>query len=209
MSHQLTWSHYCEILPIKEESKRNYYINISINQNLSIRELRNKIKNNDYKRLGFVEKENIKLNSEINNVSDLIKNPILIRNNRNEKITEYILKKLILEDIESFLKELGEGFSFIGSEYKIKIGDNYNYIDLLLFNYKFNCFIVIELKVTEFKAEYIGQIKKYMNYIDKNIKNINQEKTVGVIICKKENKFVLEYISDKRIFTTTYELLTN
>ena len=105
------------------------------------------------------------------------------------------------------MKELGDNFSFIDSEYKIKIGDRYNYIDLLLYNIQFNCYTVIELKVTELKAEYIGQIKKYMNYIDKNIKKINQDKTIGIIICKKDNHFIMEYCSDERIYRTTYELI--
>ncbi|MGM9850495.1 MAG: PDDEXK nuclease domain-containing protein [Bacilli bacterium] len=90
---------------------------------------------------------------------------------------------------------------------KIKIGDNYNYIDLLLFNYIYNCFAVAELKVAELKKEHIGQTEVYMNYIDKNIKTISQNKTIGIIICKKENKFVLEYCSDERIYETTYMLV--
>ena len=65
---------------------------------------------------------------------------------------------------------------------------------------------MIELKVTELKAEYIGQIKKYMNYIDKELKTITQDKTIGIIICKKDNKFIMEYCSDERIYRTTYEL---
>ena len=141
-------------------------------------------------------------------VPDLVKNPIKIRNTSgNNEISEKVLQKFILEDIESFLKELGNGFCFIGSEYKIKIGDRYNYIDLLLFNYQFNCFVVVELKVTELKKEHIGQIEFYMNYIDKNLKNINQNKTIGIIICKKENKYVIEYCSDDRILAREYELI--
>ena len=109
--------------------------------------------------------------------------------------------------MEGFLPELGEGFCFIRSEYKIKLGKNYNYIDLLLFNIKYNCYVVVELKVTELKKEHIGQIKMYMNYIDKNVKTIYQDKTIGIIICKNDNKFVMEYCSDERIFETTYLLL--
>lgn len=82
------------------------------------------------------------------------------------------------------MKELGNNFSFIDSEYKIKLGDRYNYIDLLLFNIEFNCYVVIELKVTELKKEHIGQIQVYMNYIDNNLKRINQDKTIGIIIFK-------------------------
>ena len=110
------------------------------------------------------------------------------------------------ERIKPFLDELGSGFTFIRNEHKIKIGNTYNYIDLLLFNIEFNCYVVIELKITELKKEYIGQIQTYMNYIDKNIKRINQNKTIGIIICKKDNQFVMEYCSDDRIYRTTYEL---
>ena len=105
------------------------------------------------------------------------------------------------------MKELGNGFSYIDNEYKLKLGDRYNYIDLLLFNYKYNCFVVVELKIVELKAEHIGQIKKYMNYIDKNVKSINQDKTIGIIICKKDNNFVMEYCSDARIYNTMYNLV--
>ena len=105
------------------------------------------------------------------------------------------------------MKELGNSFCFISSEYKIKIGNVYNYIDLLLFNLEFDCFVVVELKVTELKKEHIGQIQVYMNYVDNNLKKINQDKTIGIIICKKDNKFIMEYCSDKRILAKEYELL--
>lgn len=207
LAHLLTWSHYVELLTIKDINKLIYYINITISQNLSKRELRNKIKNKEYERLDE-ETKNKLINNENLNIKDNIKNPILIKNIHNyTEITEKILQKLVLEDISSFMKELGDSFSFIDNEYKIKIGDRYNYIDLLLFNIKFNCYVVIELKVTELKKEHIGQIQVYMNYIDKNLKKINQDKTIGIIICKKENKYVIEYSSDARIIARTYELL--
>ena len=208
LPHQLSWSHILAILPINNINEINYYISISIEQNLSYRQLREKIKSKEYQRLD--DKTKLKLiNKEETVVSDFIKNPIIIRNKYNvdkEHITEKILQKLILEDIEKFLLELGTGFSFIKSEYKIKIGSTYNYIDLLLYNIKFNCYVVIELKVTELKKEHIGQIQIYMNYVDKNIKTINQDKTIGVIICKKDNGYYIEYSSDNRIFSKNYIL---
>ena len=207
LSHLLTWSHYVELLTIKDINKLIYYINITISQNLSKRELRNKIKNKEYERLDEKTKNKL-INNEKLNIKDNIKNPILIKNIHNYiEITEKILQKLVLEDISSFMKELGDSFSFIDNEYKIKIGERYNYIDLLLFNIEFNCYVVVELKVTELKKEHIGQIQVYMNYIDKNLKKINQDKTIGIIICKKENKYVIEYSSDVRIVVRTYELL--
>lgn len=89
---------------------------------------------------------------------------------------------------------------------KFKIGNSYNYIDLLLFNIDFNCYVVIELKVTKLKKEHIGQIEIYMNYIDRNLRKVTQDKTIGIIICKKNDKYVIEYCSDKRIIPREYEL---
>ena len=205
VTQQLSWSHYIEIIKLNTTNEINYYINICEIQNLSVRELRNKIKNNEYQRLDK-NTQNKLMENKNKNIEDFIKHPIVIKNKYNYKeITEKTLKQLILEDIDTFLIELGENFSYIKNEYKIKLGDRYNYIDLLLYNIEFNCYVVIELKITELKKEYIGQIQTYMNYIDKNIKRINQNKTIGIIICKKDNQFVMEYCSDDRIYRTTYE----
>ena len=206
--HQLTWSHYRELLTFDNVDEINYYIKQTGDYNLSVRELREKIKSKEYQRLDDNTKLKL-INKEETVVSDFIKNPIVIRNKYNidkESITEKILQRLILEDIPSFLKELGDGFTFVENEYKIKIGNTFNYIDLLLYNIKFNCYVVIELKVTELKKEHIGQIQIYMNYVDKNIKTINQDKTIGVIICKKDNGYYIEYSSDNRIFSKNYIL---
>ena len=203
---QLTWSHYCELLPLKDINEINYYIKITSEQCLSKRKLREKIKNKEYQRLD----DNTKLklvNKEELDIRDSIKNPIVIKDRLGidkENISERILKDLILEDLDNFLLELGEGFTYIRNEYKIKIGNTYNYIDLLLFNYIYNCFIVIELKVCELKKEHIGQIEVYMNYIDKHIKSINQDKTIGIIISRRDNHYYIEYSSDKRILTREY-----
>ena len=204
---KLSWSHYSELLSIKDENKLVYYINVAFERNLSKRELREKIKSNEYERLSSETKNKLIFDDEIE-AKDLIPNPILIRNRNNtEIVNERALHNLILEDIESFMKELGNSFSFIGSEYKIKIGDRNHYIDLLLFNIKYNCYVVVELKVTEFKAEYIAQVKKYMNYIDKNVKELSNNNTIGILICKRENKYVIEYCSDERIAVREYELV--
>ena len=107
--------------------------------------------------------------------------------------------------MDNFLTELGNGFCYMKNEYKIKLGDRYNYIDLLLYNIEFNCYVVIELKVTELKKEHIGQIQVYMNYIDDNLRNINQNKTIGIIICREDNEYIIKYCSDERIIARRYE----
>ena len=121
--------------------------------------------------------------------------------------SEKVLQKLILENIEEFLSELGIGFTFIKSEYPIKLGDRYNYIDLLLFNIEYNCYVVVELKVTELKKEHIGQIEVYMNYVDEHLRKYNMNKTIGIIICKQDNKYVIKYCSDKRIIARSFIIM--
>lgn len=105
------------------------------------------------------------------------------------------------------MNELGNNFSFIGSEYKIKIGNSFNYLDLLLFNIEFNCYVVVELKVTRLKKEHVGQILIYMNYIDENIKSIYQKNTIGIIICKEDNEYIIKYCSDERIISRRYKFI--
>ena len=207
MLTQLTWSHYLLLLSIKDYDEIIYYINTAKDNNLTQRQLQDEIQSNEYKRLP-IEVKNKLIKHEKLHVSDLIPNPIKIKiKNNHDVISEKILQKIILEDIPTFLKELGNGFTFIDNEYKIKLGDRYNYIDLLLYNIKYKCYVVIELKITELKKEHTGQIMAYMNYIDKNIKTIEENKTVGIIICKRDNKYVIEFCSDNRIIARKYELV--
>ena len=207
LSAQLSWSHYCELLSFENTDKINYYIELVKNNNLSVRQLRERIKSNEYERLPESTK-NKSVEQKESDIVDFIKNPILIKNsNKYDIFSEKVLQKLILEDIENFLEELGNGFTFIKSEYPIKLGNRYNYIDLLLYNIKYRCYVVVELKITELKKEHTGQIMTYMNYIDKNIKTIEENNTVGIIICKQENEYVIKYCSDNRIIARKYELL--
>ena len=207
LSAKLSWSHYCELLSIKSINEINYYVMIVEQQNLSVRQLRERIKNKEYERLDEATRKKL-ISKEETTLVDFIKNPIVIKNNSGREIvSEKVLQKLILEDLPTFLKELGNGFTFVENEYKIKIGNTYNYIDLILYNIEFNCYVVVELKVTELKKEHIGQIEFYMNYIDKNLRKVTQDKTIGIIICKKDNKFIMEYCSDSRILAKEYQLI--
>ena len=207
MSTQLSWSHYTELLPIKDISQLLYYLNVCISENIDVRTLREKIKLKEYERLPEDTKYKL-INKEEASIVDYVKNPIRIKNNKNyEIVTEKILQKLILEDIPTFLKELGNGFTFIDNEYPIKFGNRYNYIDLLLYNIKYKCYVVVELKVTELKKEHTGQIMTYMNYIDENVKTLEENGTVGIVICKQDNEYVIKYCSDDRIIAREYELV--
>ena len=206
--HQLSWSHYVELLPLKDNNEINYYIKMCEQRNLDVRSLRNAIKSKEYERLSEETKNKLITNEELK-LPDLVPNPIMISNCDYidiNSISEKYLQENIMLNISSFLKELGNGFSFIDNEYKIKIGNNYNYIDLLLYNVKFKCYVVVELKVTVLKKEHIGQIQVYMNYIDKNVKELTDNKTIGIIICSKNNQFIIEYCSDERIFAREFKL---
>ena len=204
---KLSISHLRVLFTLKDNNEINYYVKQIINKNMSKRELEYIVKSKEYERLPDKTKNKI-IKEEKLEVKDLVPNPILIKNKYNiEIIAEKVLHNLILEDIPSFMKELGNGYSFIDDEYKIKIGDTYHKIDLLLFNIKYNAYVVVELKVSEFKVEYISQVQKYMNYIDKNIKEITNNNTIGILICKRENKFVIEYCSDERIVVREYVLV--
>ena len=204
---QLSWTHYRELLTLNNINEIKYYIKIAETQNLSYRKLRKRIKSREYERLDDKTKEKL-INKEKINAGDLIKDPILIRNKfYTDKISEKMLMSFILEDIPGFLKQLGEGFTFIENEYPIKIGDRYNYIDILLYNIYDNCYVVIELKINEIKKEHIGQIETYMNFIDKNLRTINQGPTIGIIVCKKKNGYLFKYVTNEKIYEREYKLV--
>ena len=204
---KLSWSHYREVLGLKDINAIKYYLNECEIKNLTIKQLQDKIKNKEYDRLSEEAKNKIIEFKQLE-VIDLVPNPIKIKNNSlNEVISEYALKQSILNNLDEFLSELGLGFTYVGNEFKIKLDNRYNYIDLLLFNTEYNCYVVVELKITELKKEHIGQIQVYMNYIDNNLKKISQNKTIGIIICKRNNRYVIEYCSDERIFSREYELI--
>ena len=202
----ISWTCITKLLKLDDINAIFYYVKCIGKMNLITRELDLKLKSKEYERLDSKIKEKLVKQEEVS-VRDKIPDPIVLEGlEYKERLTEKMVQKWIDENPTLFCKSLGEGYSYIESQYKIKIGSNYNYIDILLFNYIYNCFVVIELKVTELKKEHIGQIQIYMNYVDKNIKTINQDKTIGVIICKKDNGYYIEYSSDNRIFSKNYIL---
>ena len=205
--HTLTWSNIRILLPIKNENKRNYYINMCIKKNLSARELKKEIKNNAFERLSLADRENIKLISDKNEVltiKDTLKDPVLIPINEDlDNISEEKLAKIIRKELEIFLLELGHGYAYIGKE--VRMGESY--CDLLFFNYEFNCFVVIELKTRKIKKEDIGQLEYYINYVDENMKKESFNPTIGVLVAKEGNYLVMKYCTNKNIYKTTYKII--
>ncbi len=206
LADQLSWSHYQLLLPLKDIDMINYYVKIAERQSLSKRQLRERIKSKEYERLPKETKEKLKRNDKLE-LKETIPNPIIINNTNNyDEISEKVLQKIIMEDIPSFLESLGNGYTFIKNEYKIKMDNQYNYIDLLLYNYIYHCFVVIELKINELDKRDIGQIEIYMNYINKNVKTIEDNETIGIILCKEDNQLIIKYASDERIIAIKYQI---
>lgn len=208
---QLSWSIIRTLLSIKNENERNYYINQVVLNNLSVRELKEEIKNKAFDRLSYADKENIKLINTNNynlTIEDMVKDPILIKNDKNiNNFSEKVLHKYIIEMLENKFLELGTGFALIGHEYKINLNGKTYRIDLLFFNLDLNAYVVVELKVRELQPKDIGQLEFYVNYVDKNMKKSSYNKTVGLLVVKKNNKFVIEYTTNKDLYITTYSLL--
>ena len=203
---ELSWTNIKILLSIKDENKRNYYINLCLKQNLSSRNLETLIKFNTYERLSYKEKENIKIISKEENltINDMIKNPIYIEVDKDiDKISEKVLQELLIEKLEKTLLELGHGFMYGGKE--VNLGGSY--CDMLFFNTELNAYVVFELKVRKLKKQDIGQVEYYMNYIDSNIKKSFHNKTIGIILCKYDNKIVMEYCSNPNVYETTYKLI--
>ena len=205
--HTLTWSNIRILLPIKNENKRNYYINMCIKKNLSARELKKEVKNNAFERLSLADKENIKLISDKNElltIKDTLKDPVLIPINEDlDNISEEKLAKIIRKELEIFLLELGHGYAYIGKE--VRMGESY--CDLLFFNTEFLCYVVIELKKRKIKKEDIGQLEYYINYVDENMKKESFNPTIGVLVAKEGNYLVMKYCTNKNIYKTTYKII--
>ena len=206
LSAKLSWSHYCEILWFND-NEFLYYVKLVESNNLSVRQLREKIKSREYERLPEGTKNRL-ISKRTNNITDFVKNSIIVRTSEDyEIISEKTLQNLIMENLELFLEELGNSFTFLKREYPIKLGNRYNYIDLLLYNIKYKCYVVIELKTSELKKEHIGQIQIYMNYIDEHVKAVEESRTVGIIICQQDNQYIIKYCTDERIIAREYELV--
>ena len=162
----VTWSNICEILYLKDINEIEYYLDLANKLCLTKRELKTKIRSNEYNRLPQETKEKLKNSNEVSS-SEKVPSPVILDGLLyKDKLTEKIVQKWIDENPTSFCESLGEGYTYVKSQYKIKIGVNYNYIDVLLFNVMDMNYVVVEIKVTELKKEHIGQIQTYMNYVD-------------------------------------------
>ncbi len=201
----MSWSHYKRILPIKDENKRNYYINICIKNHLSERELTKEIKSNSYERLINKPKKIDIISPQTYSITTNMKNPIIIEADK-EITSEQDLELSILANLEFFFKQLGDGFTYVGHQNKLSDGKKNYYIDMLLFNFKTNSFVVVELKFRPLKKEDKAQMEYYMKLVDEQFKEPHHNKTIGIIITKESDKLIANFIKSEEIIPLTYKL---
>ena len=208
VGQQLNWTIIRTILPIKDENKRNYYINLCIKNNLSKRELIKEIKSNSFERLEHKpDKVDIITSAIVPAIIENFKNPILLNLNGNKVENEKDLEKLIYSQLSYVFMQLGNDFTWVGNQYKISDGNKNYYIDMLLYNVNYNCYVVVEIKCRSLKKEDKGQTEFYMTLVDKYKKRANNNPTIGIIITKEQDKFVANFVKSEKLMTLTYELV--
>lgn len=204
----LSWSQIKTLLPIKDENKRNYYINLCVKNNLSVRELEKVIKTNSYERLlNKPDKIDIVMPTLTPSITDNLKNPIVLELKKNKIVKEKDLEELIYMQLYDFFSQLGEGFMWVGNQYKITVDNKDYYIDMLLYNIIYNSYIVVELKLRELRKEDRAQVEFYMNLVDMYRKEPNVSKTMGLIITKEQNKLIANFVKSENLIPLTYKLV--
>ena len=208
LGQQLSWTIIRTILPIKDENKRNYYINLCIANNLSKRELEKEIKSNSYERLEYKpDKIDVVVSTKVPAIVNNFKNPILLELKDKEIKSESDLEKLIYSQLSYVFLQLGKGFTWVGNQYKVSDGNKNYFRDMLLYNYIYNCFVVVEIKCRKLKKEDKGQVEFYMNLVDNYVKEPSNNPTIGIIITKDQDKFVANFVRSEKVVPLTYEFV--
>ena len=208
LGQQLSWTIIRTILPIKDENKRNYYINLCIANDLSKRELEKDIKSNSYERLEYKpDKIDVVVSTKVPAIVNNFKNPILLELKDKEIKSESDLEKLIYSQLSYVFLQLGKGFTWVGNQYKVSDGNKNYFIDMLLYNVKYNCYVVVEIKCRKLKKEDKGQVEFYMNLVDNYVKEPSNNPTIGIIITKDQDKFVANFVRSEKVVPLTYEFV--
>lgn len=214
---QLTWTHYCELIKIEDEQKRQYFEKYALQENLSVRDLKRQMYSLHYERLLMSKDKKALVQSEQKNfvpvrVEDVIKDPYILEFlglPEEHKYTEVQLESRILDQLQKFLLELGQGFSFVSRQKRFTIDNDHFYIDLLFYNIYLKCYVVVELKVGKFKHEYAGQMNFYLNFVRKELNKAGDNEPVGIILCTEKEGIQVEYaisgLSNK-LFVSKYKL---
>lgn len=212
---QLSWTHYRILLKIEDDKIRNFYLIESIENKWSTRELERQINSLLYERIALSKnkEETMKLSikgQDITKKSDLIKDPYVLEFlNIKDNFLEKDIETGLIEKLKEFLLELGKGFTFVSNQKRITVDNDHYYVDLVFYNYILKCFFLIELKSGKLSHKDIGQMDFYVRYFDKEIKQNEDNKTIGLILCSNKNETMVKYtaLDDKNnIFASKYKM---
>ena len=218
LNEKLSWSHYCELMIIKDKAKRNFYEKECINSNWSVRELQRQLDTSLFERLLLSDGKNnkkkvLELSKEgqiLNKPSDIIKEPYVFEFlgiKEPKPLLEKDLEYKLIRHIEDFLLELGKGFMFVGSQQRITLNNTDYYVDMVFYNKFLKSYVLIDLKMNKLKAENLGQMNMYLNYYEKVVNSEDDGKPIGIILCVEKDKVALEYALgglSNNIFASTY-----
>ncbi len=214
---KLSWSHLLRLSSIKDSSEREFYSIEAIENNWSVRELDRQVNSSLYERLSLSrDKKKVRelatKGQKIQEPVDALKDPYVLEFlnlKEDHRYSESDLESAIISNLQMFLLELGKGFSFIARQKRISISTDHFYIDLVFYNRLLQCFLLIDLKIGKITHQDLGQMQMYVNYYDREIKNENENSTVGMILCKENSNFVVKYTLPKdnnQIFAKEYKL---
>ena len=217
LSRNLSWSHYTTLLRIDDKLRRNFYIKELESQNWSVRELKRQINSALFERLSLSKNKSeiLKLSNDgqiIENPNDLIKDPYILEFlniKEHHSLNESELEQKLIDNLEKFILELGKGFMFVARQKRITLDNTHFYIDLVFYNRLLKSFVIIELKTKELKHEHLGQLQMYVNYYDREIKQEDENPTIGILLCLDKKEQVVEYTLPKennQLFASKYKL---
>lgn len=215
--NKLSWTHYCELIKIDDITKRRYFERYSIAENLSVRDLKRQIYSLHYERLLMSRDKKALIEYETKSnlptkFEQLIKDPYVLEFLNLEEKSAYTEKELetrILDDLQRFLLELGQGFSFIARQKRFTIDNDHFYIDLLFYNIYLRCYVVVELKTTKFRHEDAGQMNFYLNYVKNRLNKEGDGEPIGILLCTEKNKVQVDFAIaglSQKLFVSKYKL---
>ena len=213
---ELSWTHYRYLMGVENEQAREYYMNEAVDCRWSSRQLQRQILTLYYDRiLASKNKALVKAecedNKEVMHPEDFIKDPVMLEFLKLKPHTDYYekeLEQLLIDKLQHFLLELGKGFCFVARQYHIPADTKHYHVDLVFYNYILKCFLLIDLKTTELDHSDVGQMDFYVGYFEKEVKQENDNPTIGLILCAKKNETIVRYslLNDsKQIFASKYQ----
>ncbi|MBR4862185.1 MAG: DUF1016 family protein [Firmicutes bacterium] len=220
LSGKLSWSHYCELLSISDEDKRSFYEKEAVNAGWSVRELKRHIESSLFERLllsrRIADKEQVltlaRRGNEITEPSDIIRDPYVFEFlglPEDKPVMESDLERTLVQQIETFLLELGRGFMFVGSQQRITINNTHYYVDMVFYNKIFRAYVLVELKTAKLTPEAAGQINMYLNYYAAEVNDADDNPPIGIILCTDKESISAEYALgglSNNIFASKYVL---